>query len=297
MTSHGWEASLDARLYQSDNVAFDLTLSGDYTINEITKLGEDVPPTGNYQLGFPYPTIVTDYWLTSVQQGAGGDGTYDRTTAMCMAGTNHGLVDANGDPGPNIFQGGGDILCSDYNDQGILLGTAYPKYSFSVGPTVTLFQDLQVFALAEGQYGRWIASTDANYACRYYRNCLQSLTRDDPMFLAGTGAYYDDRYNGRFQADFWRLRQLGVRYNLPQNIVSRIGADRASLSVSGSNLFVLWQKTDVDLTGNNIYDPEYTLNNGRTSSLNPGNTGTPSTTALWEMPGIAALNAQVRISF
>jgi len=191
------------------------------------------------------------------------------------------------DGGPNIFKGGDTILCSDYEDEGILLGTAYPKYSFSVGPTVTLFQDLQVFALAEGQYGRWIASTDANYACRYYRNCLKSITRDDPMYLAGTGAYYDDQYNGRFAADFWRLRQIGARYNLPQNIVSKIGADRAALSVSGNNLFILWQNTKVDKTGNNIYDPEYTLNSG----------GTPSTTALWEMPGIASFNAQLRISF
>jgi TonB-linked SusC/RagA family outer membrane protein len=280
MTNHGWEASLDARIYQNETFAFDLTLSGDYTYNEITKLGEDILPSGNYQLGYPYPTIVTDYSIRSAEMNAAGTN-YNVATVMCDA----GVPGYTG--GPNIFAGGETILCSDYSASGILLGTAYPKYSFSVGPTVTLFQDLQVFALAEGQYGRWIASTDANYACRFYRNCLAAVERTNAAFLAGTGAYYDDTYNGRFAADFWRLRQLGARYNLPQNIVSRIGADRASLSVSGNNLFILWQNTTVDKTGNNIYDPEYTLNAG----------GTPSTTALWEMPGIASMSAQMRISF
>jgi TonB-linked SusC/RagA family outer membrane protein len=283
MTSHGWEASVDARLFQSETVAVDLTLSGDYTYNEITALGEGVLPSGNYQLGYPFPTIVSDYIITSAEMNTAGTN-YNVATVMCQEGTNGGFAG-----GPNIFPGGGDILCSDYSDTGILLGTAFPKYSFSVGPTVTLFQDLQVFALAEGQYGRWIASTDANYACRFYRSCLTAVTRDEPMFLAGTGAYYDDRYNGRFPADFWRLRQLGARYNLPQNIVSKIGADRASLSVSGNNLFILWQKTTVDKAGNNIYDPEY--------SINTSSAGAPSTTALWEMPGLASFNAQLRISF
>jgi hypothetical protein len=282
MKNHGWEASASARIYQAQSVAFDLNLSADYTYNEISKLGQDVLPSGNYQLGFPYPTIVTDYWIQSAEQAAGGNGTYNAATVTCMEGTDGGISG-----GPNIFQGGGSILCSDYDDAGILLGTAYPKYSFAIAPTLTLFTDLQVFALAEGQYGRWIASTDANYACRFYRNCATAIQRNDPLFLAGTGAYYDDQYNGRFPADFWRLRQIGARYNLPQDLVGRIGADRASISVSGSNLFMIWQKTTVDKAQNNIYDPEYALNAG----------GTPSTTALWEMPGIAAINAQVRISF
>ena len=280
MTNHGWEASLDARLFANETVAFDLAVSGDYTYNEITKLGEDILPSGNYQLGFPYPTIVSSYVIREAEMNAAGTN-YVSSTVTCDGGV------PGYDGGPNIFAGGATILCSDYEEGGILLGTAFPKYSFAVAPTLTLFNDLQIFALAEGQYGRWIASTDANYACRFYRSCLKSIERDDPIFLAGTGAYYDDQYNGRFPADFWRLRQIGARYNLPQDLVGRIGADRASISVSGSNLFLLWKKVETDLAENPVYDPEYALNAG----------ATPSTTALWEMPGIAAINAQVRISF
>lgn len=285
MKNHGWETSLDARVYNSQTVAFDLALSADYTYNEITKLGQDILPSGNYQLGFPYPTIVTDYFITSAEMNAAGTN-YNSATVMCDLGVNGGYTRADGSPGPNIFPGGPEGLCSTYTDEGILLGTSYPKYSFAVSPTLTLFNDLQVFAVAEGQYGRWIASTDANYACRFYRSCLKAVERTDPAFLAGTGLYYDDQYNGRYPADFWRLRQIGARYNLPQDLVGRIGADRASISVSANNPFMIWQKVDTDKAGNNIYDPEY---------ANPGNT--PNTTALWEMPSISSINAMVRVSF
>ncbi len=281
MSNWGWEAALDARLYQGESVAFDLAVAGDYTTNEIESLGEGILATGNFQIGWPFPNVASDYILREAQMNAGGTN-FDAASLMCDGG-----VPAR-DGGPNIMQGGPTIPCANYNEAGLLMGPSFPNYSFSVAPTVTLFNDLQVFAVAEGQYGRFLASVDANYACRFYRNCLKSIERTDPLFLAGTSGSgaLDDRYNGRFAADFWRLRQVGARYNLPQDLVGRIGADRASVSVSASNIWMIWQKTKQDLAGNNIYDPEYSVNSNN-----------PSATALWEMPGIAAMNAMVRISF
>jgi hypothetical protein len=212
-------------------------------------------------------------------------------TAGTAANTATALCDG-GQPavagGPNIMQGGADVLCSDYQDAGLLLGPSYPNYTFHISPTLTLFQDLQIFALAEGQYGRWIASVDAQYACGIYRNCRAGVVRSDPYFLAGnlSGPYGDDRYQGRFPADFWKLRQVGLRYSLPADLVGRMGADRASFSVSANNLLRFWQKTKYDLAGNPIYDPEYTVNGS-----------TPQQTALWEMSGIASISATFRVTF
>jgi TonB-linked SusC/RagA family outer membrane protein len=279
MTNHGWEASLDARIFQADNVAFDMAVSADYTTNKITALGEDILPNGNFQLGWPYPNVASDFIITGATLTS--PGVVDSGSLMCDQG-----LPADGGDGSPIMQGGVSGPCSDYTADGLLMGPTYPNYSFSVSPTITLYNDLQIFALAEGQYGRVIASVDANYACRYYRNCLASQERTDPFFLAATSNFIDDRYNGRFDGDFWRLRQVGARYNLPQDLVGRIGADRASISVSASNIWTIWQKTETDLAGNNIYDPEYAINGGD-----------PQATALWEMPGIAALNAQIRIAF
>ncbi len=277
LKSHGWEASLDAQIYNADNVAFDLNVSGDYFTNKISKLG--IPGDAVYQEGWPYPALSTNYYLVSAEMNTAGTA-LQSGSEMCMS----GVPAVAG--GGNVLQGGTVIPCSSYNDVGILLGPTYPKYSFHVAPTLTLYRDIQVFALAEGMYGRWIHSTDANYACRYYRNCKANVVRDDPVFLAATSTRLDDRYNGGFPGDFWKLRQIGVRYNLPESVTSRIGADRASLSIAGYNLATLWQKTKTDLAGNNIYDPEYSVNRDN-----------PSGTALWEMPGLASWNATLRVTF
>jgi TonB-linked SusC/RagA family outer membrane protein len=281
MESWGWEASLDARVWQSDMVAFDLALSADYTKNEITSLGEGILASGNFQIGWPFPNVSTDYILRFAEMNAAGTNA-NAATAICDG----GRPAVTG--GPNILQGGPDVLCSDYNDAGLLLGPAYPNYTFSISPTLTLFTDLQIFAVAQGQYGRWIASVDAQYACGIYRSCYNAVVRNNPLFLAGnlSGAYGDDRYQGRFPSDHWKLRQLGLRYNLPESLTGRIGADRASFSVSANNMFRLWQKVETDLAGNPIYDPDYS-NNGNS----------PSQTALWEMPGVASISAALRVTF
>jgi hypothetical protein len=280
MESWGWETSLDARIWQSDAVSFDLGLSADYTKNEITSLGEGILPTGNFQIGWPFPNVSSDHLLRQVELIQPGQ--INTATAICDG----GLPAVSG--GPPIMPGGPDVLCSDYNEQGILLGPAYPNYTISVAPTLTLFQDLQLFSVIQGQYGRWVASVDAQFACGTYRSCYAAVVRTDPLFLAGNnaGPIADDRYQGRYPADFWKVRQLGARYNLPENVIGRIGADRGSFSVSVNNMFVLWQKTKTDLSGNPIYDPDYS-NNGND----------PNATALWEMPGIASITAAVRVTF
>jgi len=238
-----------------------------------------VLPTSNIQVGWPYPNIATAYYLRSADMNAAGTAV-DPSTIMCDG----GKPAVSG--GPNILQGGETIPCSDYTDQGILLGPSYSNYTFSISPTLTLFNDLQIYALAQGQYGRWIDNVDSNYACRYYRSCLKGVTRDDPMFLAGASNFIDDRYNGRFPADFWRLRQLGVRYNLPASLVDKVGASRASISAAGNNLFLLWQKTKTDKAGQSIFDPEEAVNRSD-----------PSSSALWEMPGIANFDVTMRVTF
>ena len=281
LVNNGWEATLDARLFQSDNVGVELTLSADYTTNEITSLGEDVVPDPNFQVGWPYPNIATDYFIRDAQMNATGTNV-DRSTVLC----DQGLPASEG--GPNILPGGATVPCDQYTDDGILLGPAYPNYSFHIAPTVTLFQDLQIFALAEGQYGRWIGSTDAQYACGIYRNCYEAVVRTEPLFLAGnlSGPFPDDRYQGRYLADFWKLRQIGMRYSFSRAVAQRVGADRIALSVSANNLFRLWQATDEDLAGNPIYDPEYTI---------PGDD--PQQLALWEMPGMSSISATLRVTF
>ncbi|MEQ1855356.1 MAG: SusC/RagA family TonB-linked outer membrane protein [Longimicrobiales bacterium] len=289
MKSWGWEASLNARVYESDPVSFDVDLSADYTKNEITSLGAGILPTGNFQIGWPFPNVSSDHILRygELNTDVNGDpipGSLNVASLVCDG----GLPARPG--GAPILQGGVDVPCAGFSSltQGLLLGPAYPNYTVNVAPTVTLFQDIQIFSVIQAQYGRWVASTDAQFACGTYRSCYSAVIRTDPLFLAGNnaGPVADDRYQGRYPADFWKVRQLGVRYSLPENLTAPIGADRASFSISANNMWVLWQKTKTDLGGQPIYDPDYS-NNGND----------PNATALWEMPGIASITAALRVTF
>ena len=172
-----------------------------------------------------------------------------------------------------------DGPCSDYTDDGLLMGPTYPNYSFSISPTITLYNDLQIFALAEGQYGRWIASTDANYACRYYRNCLAGVER-----TIRSSSRVPPTSSTTATTAASRVISGGCARSAPGTTAPGPGAGsvrtarrfRCRRPTSGRS----WQKTETDAAGNNIYDPEYSINGSN-----------PQATALWEMPGIAAVNA------
>ncbi|MQA91332.1 MAG: SusC/RagA family TonB-linked outer membrane protein [Gemmatimonas sp.] len=265
----GWEATLSSRLYQSDNVAFDLNLSGDHTQNEIVSLGEGVLESDNFQLGFPYPNVTGTYLDSAAVLNTGVYG-----NAWCDRGT------------PEGRPGGESVPCSDLQgfETSLLYGPAYPTYNFAIAPTLTLFNDLQLFALADGEYGRWVADVNTQYA-GVYRNTRAAQLRTDPLYLAGN-AVGDERYLGRVPADHWKLREVGARYNLPQSLVQRMGADRASISFSGRDLLMLWQKSKTDLGGQKILDVE-----------TAGPTTASANTALWTMPSLASVSATLRVSF
>ncbi|MEL6924214.1 MAG: TonB-dependent receptor, partial [Bacteroidota bacterium] len=61
-------------------------------------------------------------------------------------------------------------------------------------------------------------------------------------------------------ADFAKLREVILSYNIPRDLTSKIGVQGASLSFAARNLAVLWRKTD------NI-DPESTYTSGNGQGL------------------------------
>ena len=59
----------------------------------------------------------------------------------------------------------------------------------------------------------------------------------------------DDRYVvDRYDATFWKMREMSLRYQLPRSLVERVGVDRASVSLSGRNLFFFWRRTRCNLS-------------------------------------------------
>src|SRR5690606_20526790 len=147
----GWEATLNASIYQSRNFSLDLALSGDHAANEIKDLGT-YPGSTTLRVGYPYPARVVSTWIV--------DADWDDESSIRTAygqGVS-GLCDPGVPLGPTPQHGrvpGGELVnCLEAQGANLLLGPVDPTYSWSISPTISMLgNSLQVYAMAQGRYG------------------------------------------------------------------------------------------------------------------------------------------------
>ena len=306
----GWEAQVSVRVYESEAFSFSLDLGADYTMNEIKDLGTD-PSTRNRSIGFPYPNHVTDDLVVTAQfEPAGCDVTVcdevnafgERVSAMCDSGISlapAGVVAraADGTLSPaeqaqaqfdldqyGLVQGGVLMACGDIPNVNLLVGPAFAPHTFTIAPRISLLNNtLQIFALAEGQYGRTNRDDLTDWGHHRFHNSIVSRLEDDPVWFYAD-EIGDDTRKRLYDGDFWRLRELGARYNIPQSWIERTGASQASIAFSARNLWTLY-RAQTDINGAQLADPEY----GRPTLDGNGN--------YWESPPMASLNLTLRVSF
>ena len=262
----GWEATLNSRIYENDALSFGLDLTASHVDNEIKSLG-DFPGanagTSNsaIKIGFPYPTYSVSRVLLDAKYDPAGsqrDQRGQRISAMCDEGT------PTGDGTQYAWVPTGTAIpCQNVSPLArFLQGRSFFTYRFSITPTVSLLNNtLQLHVMADGAYGKW-NNTSTSYGNDYGTRCVCSVMRDAE---GAYGAWWDSPHSNtsNYRADFWKLREIGLRYELPEMLVGRIGADRASLSLSGRELAIIWQKQpDVkrpitnETMGLSVGDPE-----------------------------------------
>ncbi|MQA89265.1 MAG: TonB-dependent receptor [Gemmatimonas sp.] len=291
----GWEALVSTRVYDSPSFSFGLDLSADHTDNEIKELGAyngDV--ADGILVGLPFPNVITDNWVLSAEfdpdAPAAGNFTNalgERITALCDAGISLAPEGATNSAQYGRMPGGDAVPCSEIPDQQLYVGRGFATHTFSVAPTIGLFgNQLQIFALAEGQYGR--TNLDNAHAWgHFYNNSKIAQLENDALWVASdrlneTGV---DHAKTIYDASFWKLRDVGARYNLPQSIVQRTGADRVSLAISGRNLWTIWRAQE-EIWGHAITDPEF---GDPTVQGGGGN--------FYSIPPLSSVNATLRVSF
>ncbi|MDW7695140.1 SusC/RagA family TonB-linked outer membrane protein [Flammeovirgaceae bacterium SG7u.111] len=72
----------------------------------------------------------------------------------------------------------------------------------------------------------------------------------------GFGGGYDGQYSEAVMDNsFIKLREASLTYNLPKELVSRVGLQQTSLSIVGRNLFYIWKNTPDN------WDPEAAIGN------------------------------------
>ena len=277
----GWEATLGTKLYQSEKVAVSLDMTGSHVDNEIKSLGT-FAGTNNIKVGWPYPNyanrlvhVKADFDPAGTVTNAWGQ----KIAAYCDPGVALGSTAQYG-----LVMGGTPVPCAKIGQRTILNGRAFYTYKFSVAPTVSLFNNtISINALADGAYG--MTNFETNTAGHSYDNSYLSRCECDAQFVAHDrlGGFVPSNDRALFDASFWKLREVGVRYQLPQFLIDRIGADRASLNISAREAHTFWV-ADHDVAGLAIADPEM----GRPKA------GEANYRA---MPPLSTVSATLRVSF
>jgi TonB-linked SusC/RagA family outer membrane protein len=274
----GWEATVNTRPYESSWLNFSLDFTGSHVDNEIKELG-DFPGNNTIKLGYPYPVYATRYFITSADYDASGrivDGFNRKIKAFCDSGVRLGDTPKHG-----LVRGGAPVDCQSKTAEAVLFGRAFYTYRFSVTPTFSLFNNvLSIHVMADGAHGK--KSQYTRDAGARYNNYYQSRCECDPFWVAG------DRYGtgqvwGYYNASFWKLRELGARYQLPESVLSRIFAERGSVSFTWREIANLWVAQE-DNWGARIADPEE-------SRVNEGQANYRT------MPPLSRLSGEVRLAF
>ncbi len=308
----GWEARVSLRVYENDAFAFDLDFSADHTMNEIKKLGTSPGNffAGGRQIGVPYPNHGVFNRVTDAVFGDGLgtpifiNGFNEFISAMCDPGVSLAPADVQARAEDTtlpqgeqdaadfaleqyaLIEGGEPVPCA-YGLTNLFAGPAFATYTFTVAPRLSLLNNsLQIFALAEGQYGRINRDDLTDWGHHRFHNSLVARFETDPVFVVEETLSFDSETWAKtlYDADFWRIREAGARYNFSPALAEKIGAGRASIAFSVRNLWTPY-RAQTTISGGTIADPEL----GRSSDDGSGN--------YWVMPPSASMNLTLRVSF
>jgi hypothetical protein len=264
----------------------DVDLSADHVDNEIVDLGR-FPGNPSIAIGLPYPNQLNDDLVLSATWDPAGlvqTAFAQRVSALCDSGVSLAPNPSSPDAARyGRVKGGPPVPCQTIPNRNVIMGRAFATHTLSVAPRIGLFDErLIVFALAEGQYGRLRDANDKEFS-HVYNNTKVSRLQDDPLWAFGF-AVGDDTKRSLYDADFWKLREVGARLTVPTSLAHRIGAERASLSLSARNLWTIWQAQS-HVYGAHITDPEY-----GSPSLDGDNN-------FYETPPLTNVSVTLRVTF
>ncbi len=227
VSNKGIELRLDTRIIDNPNFAWDLTLTGSLTDNNLDELGEGIEPI---TLGF-IQRHVEGYPL---------GGIWDRPILS--------FSDANGN---NIIEPGE----YEVGDTAVFRGPALPTRELGLRTGLSFFRNLfNVAALFDYRGGHWIENGTDSFRCGggviYCRALVDPAAPLQDQANASAYTYGDP--NGFTEWGFFepawfiKLRELSLTLNAPDRIARLLGATRASLTLSGRNLLTIDDYSGID---------------------------------------------------
>jgi TonB-linked SusC/RagA family outer membrane protein len=259
--NRGIEIDVTGDAVRSRNADLRLGLKFSHNRNEVVSLGGASSLVmnatfGQYHVpGYPLGSIFQRRVVSA--QISTATGAPRATNMMCESGA---VL-----RGTNFSEGGGPpVPC--LQAPAVYWGNPLPSWEGSANATLTLFRNLQLFALVDFLGGNTILSGDIRASLMSFRNQRAILEAKDPILLA-----YDildtRRQPGIVDGGFAKLRQVSATYNFPQSLLRRTKLSRASATLSAQNFYTLWVAQRSDF-GVKLTDPE--IRNSAGSGSDPG---------------------------
>ncbi|HSH45737.1 MAG TPA: TonB-dependent receptor, partial [Longimicrobiales bacterium] len=259
----GLELLIRGDAWRTDRHGLELGFNIGTNENEVVSLGditdENYMSVGSYnrhQIGYPVSA-----WFGRKLVSAELDGDGNAINVMCEG--------ASGSP----------VACDDAPE--VYLGRVTPKMQGGFNATLRLFDRFRLFGQLDFKTGFHKLDGNMRVRCVFYVMCEENWfpERFDPVRVAGVqGGYVDAMVD---EADFMKLREVSLAYDVPANWAGRLGASGATISLAGRNL-ATWS----DFSG---LEPE--------SSFNAGSRGG---SILWEqsvLPQLHQFVATINVTF
>jgi TonB-linked SusC/RagA family outer membrane protein len=260
LSTWGNELSANFRILQGRRVSWEIGTQLANNGNRVDNLGgQDFLTVGGggqaqARVGFG----IADFFMYKVRS-AQLSPTGVVLSAICDGGTGKS----------GLEQGGPDAPCPIGTFTGtpaprVFWGHTQPTWQQGFNTTVTLWDNLRLYARVDGNGGNWQSDTEIR-ALHNQGSTKAVILQNDP-FLQTYRAIEADAPS-TYQAGFLKLRELSASYTLKPSLVQKFGASGGSVTVAGRNLSMLWTAEQgwntsrdgeiyVDVADQHVWDPE-----------------------------------------
>jgi TonB-linked SusC/RagA family outer membrane protein len=225
VTGWGDELSVNTRLLSRRTVAWDFG-------TQLAKNGNRIEDMG----GIPFITVAGGQAQNRVGFGIGDIFMYKVRSATIDATGKVLSATCDGGTGKlGLEQGGPDTPCA--TAPRVLWGHSQPTWQIGFNTSVTLWQNLRLYARVDGNGGDYQSDTEIR-ATHNLGESKASILLNDPILNEYRAI--DADAGGTFDASFLRLRELSANYTLPVRFATRVGARSSSINLAMRNVAMLW---------------------------------------------------------
>jgi TonB-linked SusC/RagA family outer membrane protein len=229
VSNQGLELTVNARVIDNRNVAWDAVFAGSTIKNRLDELGFD-------DNGKPIPPVISGVQRHTPGRPLGAF--FDRPIKSFEDANSNGIIELS------------EIVVGDTAEY---IGSSQPTKEFSLTQILTLFRG-RVRLLGQLDYKggfRQYNSTEEFRCISTGNNCQAMHDPDTPLDLQARAVarrFHGSATNWGYieDAEFLKLREVALTYNLPDRWAQAIGTQRANLTFAGRNLHTWTGYTGVD---------------------------------------------------